>query len=139
MTEAPAPRRASSPTTSTTRSPNELCLVWSCDLERLWGDKWTGFGVYGNFNLAYPTTNGDRFLQGAGSICGTYAINDNLGVFAEYYVVRPAAKGTDAAHSIDCGTTYLLNDRIQLDARVGVGLNRTADNAYVGVGISFLF
>lgn len=124
---------------SSRRAEPTLKLIWSYDLEKLWGENWKGFGVYGNFNLAYPTTNGDRFLQGAGSICGTYAINDKLGVFAEYYVVGPAAKGTDAAHSIDFGTAYLLNNRTQLDARVGFGLNRAADNVFVGVGISFLF
>lgn len=124
---------------SSRRAEPTIKLIWSYDLEKLWGDRWKGFGVYGNFNLAYPTTNGDRFLQGAGSVCGTYAINDKLGVFAEYYVVGPAAKGTDAAHSIDVGATYLLNRRTQLDARMGFGLNRTADNAYVGVGVSVLF
>lgn len=124
---------------STRRAEPTGKLIWSYDLEKLWGESWKGFGLYGNFNLAYPTTNGDRFLQGAGSICGTYAVTDRLGVFAEYYVVGPAAKGTDAAHSIDFGTTYLLNDRVQLDARVGFGLNRTADNVFVGAGVSFLF
>ncbi len=114
-------------------------LIWSYDLEKLCGDKWKGFGVYGNFNYAYPTTDGERFSQGAGSICGTYAITDKLGVFAEYYVVGPAAKGTDAAHSVDFGTSYLIDNRVQLDARVGFGLNKTADNAFAGVGISFLF
>ncbi len=116
-----------------------LKLIWSYDLEKLWGDNWKGFGVYGNFNLAYPTTNGDRFVQGAGSICGTYAINDKLGVFAEYYVVGPNSKGTDAAHYADFGAAYLLNNHIQLDARLGIGLNQEADNMFVGIGISFLF
>jgi hypothetical protein len=124
---------------SSRRAEPTIKLIWSYDLEKLWGDNWRGFGVYGNVNLAYATTNGDRFLQGAGSICGTYAVNDMLGVFAEYYVVGPAAKGTDAAHYFDFGGAYLLSNRVQLDARVGFGLNRTADNVYVGVGISFLF
>lgn len=124
---------------SSRRAEPTIKLIWSYDLAEAWGEDWKGFGVYGNLNLAYPTTNGERFLQGAGSICGTYAITDRWGVFAEYYVVGPAAKGTDAAHSIDCGTAYLLNDRVQLDARVGFGLNRAADNVFVGVGISFLF
>jgi hypothetical protein len=124
---------------SSRRAEPTIKLIWSYDLAKAWGDDWKGFGVYGNVNLAYPTTSGERFLQGAGSICGTYAITDRLGVFAEYYVVGPAAKGSDAAHSIDCGTAYLVSDRVQLDARVGFGLNRTADNMFVGVGISFLF
>lgn len=114
-------------------------LIWSYDLEKLGGECFKGFGVYGNFNIAYPTTNGERCLQGAASICGTYAISSRLGVFAEYYVVGPTAKGTNAAHSVDFGTAYLIGDRVQLDARVGFGLNRAADNMFAGVGISFLF
>ncbi|MBY0112921.1 MAG: transporter [Phycisphaerales bacterium] len=124
---------------SSGRAEPTIKLIWAYDLEKLWGDRWKGFGVYGNVNLAYPTTDGDRFVQGAASACGTYAINDTIGVFAEYYLLGPAAKGTDAAHSIDVGGTYLINTRTQLDARMGFGLNRTADNVYVGVGISVLF
>jgi hypothetical protein len=47
--------------------------------------------------------------------------------------------GTDAAHYVDFGGAYLFCNRVQLDARLGFGLNRTADNASVGVGISCLF
>lgn len=49
------------------------------------------------------------------------------------------ADGGDAAHYADIGAVYLLKNRVQLDARVGFGLNKDADNVYAGVGISFLF
>lgn len=114
-------------------------LIWAYNLEQLVGDRFKGLSLYGNLNLACPTTDGDRFLQGAASVAVAYALSPTVSLFAEYYVVGPASKGDDAAHAIDFGGAYLLNNRVQLDARVGFGLNDTADNFLVAVGISFLF
>lgn len=124
---------------STQRAEPTLKLIWSYDLQKLWGDSFKGFGVYGNVNLGWPNSDGDRFTQGAASICGTYAVTDRFGLFTEYYSVFPAGKNTEEAHSVDFGVSYLLTPRVQLDARVGFGLNDEADNTFVGVGISFLF
>lgn len=124
---------------STQRAEPTLKLIWAYDLEKLWGSSFKGFGVYGNVNLGWPNSGDERFTQGAASICATYAVTDRFGLFAEYYSVFPAGKDTDEAHSVDLGVSYLLTPRVQLDARVGFGLNDEADNAFVGVGISFLF
>lgn len=124
---------------STRHAEPTIKLIWSYDLEQVWGTGWKGLGVCGNLNLAYPTTDSDRFIQLAGSVCVTYALTDKTGLFAEYYVVGPASKGTDAAHSVDFGISYLVDPRVQLDARIGCGLNNQADNLFVGTGISFLF
>lgn len=114
-------------------------FIWSYDLGTALGDSWKGFGAFGNLNLTYASTSGDRFLQGAASFGASYAITSSTSVFAEYFVVGPNAKGADAAHSFDFGGAYLLTNRIQLDARVGFGLNQEADNLFAGVGVSFLF
>ncbi len=92
-----------------------------------------------NAILTYASSNSERFLQGAGSVSISYAATDTLSVFAEYFVVGPHFKATDAAQTIDFGAAYLLTNRIQFDARVGFGLNREADNLFAGMGISFLF
>lgn len=107
-------------------------FIWSYDL----GDGW---GVYGNLGLAYPSTNGDRFLQGQAGVCLTKTLNEMWSVFGEYYVFGPNVKGSDAAHYIDVGAAYLITPRIQLDGRVGFGLNQEANNFFTGFGISFLF
>lgn len=114
-------------------------FIWSYDLGAALGDSWKGFGVCGNVNLSYATTSGDRFLQGAASFSASYALTDSASVFAEYFVVGPNSKGSDAAHAIDFGGAYLLNRRTQLDARVGFGLNQESDTLFVGAGVSFLF
>lgn len=130
---------AGSQSASSRRAEPLVKLIWSYDLQKLLGDDFAGFGVYGNLNLGWPTSDGERFLQGAASICSTYAITDRLGVFAEYYAVFPATKGTGPAHSIDLGASYLLTPRVQLDARVGFGLSDRADNVFTGFGVSVLF
>jgi len=107
-------------------------LIWSYDL----GDGW---GIYGNLGLAYPTTNGDRFLQGQAGVCVTKTLDDKWSVFGEYYVFGPNAKGADAAHYMDVGAAYIITPRIQIDGRVGFGLNQEANNVFTGFGISFLF
>jgi hypothetical protein len=107
-------------------------FIWSYDLGK-------GWGLYGNLALAYPTTAGDRFLQGQAGACLTYTINDKWSLFGEYYMFGPNTKGSDAAHYLDGGAAYLITPRVQLDGRVGFGLNKEANNFFTGFGISFLF
>jgi hypothetical protein len=92
-----------------------------------------------NGNIKYASTDRARFIQGAGSVQASYAFTDKLSLFGEYFVVGPREKGTDAAHSVDFGGSYLLDPRVQLDARIGAGINNAADNFFVGAGISVLF
>jgi hypothetical protein len=107
-------------------------FIWSYDLGQ-------GWGLYGNLALAYPSTAGDRFLQGQAGACLTYTINEKWSVYGEYYVFGPNSKGTDAAHYVDFGAAYLITPRTQLDARVGFGLNQEANNVFTGLGFSVLF
>ncbi len=116
-----------------------LKLLWSYDLGTSFGDKWKGFTLGGNANIAWPTTAGDRFTQGQGSIYLSFPVVDRLTGFVEYYVIGPNSKDSDEAHYADFGGVYLLDNRVQLDARVGFGLNDEADDVYFGMGISFLF
>ncbi|MCC6678895.1 MAG: transporter [Phycisphaerales bacterium] len=114
-------------------------LIWASDLGQAIGDPWKGFTLGGNFNLAFPTTDGDRFTQGQASLYLSFPIADRWTGFAEYYILGPNTKDNDAAHYTDFGATWLIHTRIQLDGRIGVGLNQEADNFFAGLGISFLF
>ncbi len=98
-----------------------------------------GFSVGGSASVIYASTDGDRFVQGAGSVLVGYSISDRIGAFAEYFLISPNTKGSGTVHYVDFGATYLLTDQIQLDATVGFGLNDEADKFFVGGGVSFLF
>ena len=102
-------------------------------------DMGSGFSLVSNANLTYATTDGARFLQGAGSAALWYAATDKVSFFLEYFVVAPNSKGTNAANSIDFGGTLLLGNRVQLDASVGFGLNEQANNVFTSFGVSVLF
>ncbi len=107
-------------------------LIWSYDLGK-------GWSIYGNAGVGYLSSGGDHFTQGQGGVCVGYTINDKWSVYGEYYMFGPNSKGTDAAHYADVGAAYLITPRIQLDVRVGAGLNEEANNMFTGVGVSFLF
>ncbi|MGH7133135.1 MAG: transporter [Phycisphaerales bacterium] len=116
-----------------------LKFIWSYDLGLSFGDDWKGFTLGGNANVAWTSTNGRRFTQGQGSVYLNVPTFDRASAFVEYFVLGPNTKGGDAAHYIDFGGAYLLTDVLQLDGRVGFGLNKEVDNFFVGFGVSFLF
>ncbi len=108
-------------------------LIWQYDLGK-------GWGVYGNFNIAYATTSGSgRFVQGQAGVCVTYAPTDKLSFYGEFFTFAPNAKGTSPAYYIDFGGAYLLTNRVQIDARAGFGMGRQSNNFFTGAGISVLF
>lgn len=114
-------------------------FLWSYDLSKCLGEGWTGATLGGNANIAWPTANGDHFAQGQFSAFISFTPIERTSVFVEYFALAPSAPGEPTAHYIDFGGAWLVTDRVQLDARVGFGLNRSADNVFVGVGLSVLF
>jgi hypothetical protein len=98
-----------------------------------------GYGLGGNLIASYPYDGQQRFDQVGASVYGTKALDDRTTVFGEYYVVSPYANGTGPAHTVDGGVLFLVSGTVQLDARVGFGLNDEADDVLAGAGISFLF
>ncbi|MBK9385928.1 MAG: transporter [Planctomycetes bacterium] len=107
-------------------------LLWSSGLP-------AGFGLGGNLNAAFPTQANERFSQLAGSLYATYAPSARWSVFAEGFFVAPPSDGASTAYSCDAGVLYLLSARVQLDARVGFGLNGVAEDFFAGVGVSWRF
>jgi hypothetical protein len=98
-----------------------------------------GYGLGGNLIVSYPYDGEQRFDQVAASVYGTKALDDRTTLFGEYYVVTPYANGTGPAHTVDGGVLFIASRTVQLDARIGFGLNDEADDCFVGAGISFLF
>lgn len=66
-----------------------------------------------------------------------YKITDKWSGFSEF--VYRKAESQDYEYGLGTGVMYALNDRVQLDASVGVDLNG-ADKSYTsGLGVAFLF
>ena len=108
----------------------ELKLLWAYDLSET-------FSLAGNINVGVPTQDGHRFVQASASLVLGIQLSDTWGSYVEYFGFYPNTDTTDAAHYINGGFTYLVNDNLQLDIRVGFGLNEEADDFFTGVGLSW--
>jgi hypothetical protein len=64
------------------------------------------------------------------------ALSDVLGGFLEYYgYVQDSDYGPNTSY-VNTGITFLATDDLQLDGRVGFGLNSIDPDYFVGAGIS---
>ncbi len=107
----------------------ELILLWAYDLT-------DSLAIAGNVGFALPTENGSRFFQTSASVSIAIAVTDRLGAYAEYFGFYPNTEGSDSAHTINGGLTYLISNDFQIDVRIGAGLNEEADDFFTGVGFA---
>ncbi len=88
-----------------------------------------------NAGVAFPTAGGDRFDQILASVSLGIAATDRLGVFVETYGFSEEEPDGDSTQYVDTGVTYGLTDNLQLDARIGFGLNDPSPERFVGAGV----
>lgn len=87
-----------------------------------------------NLGVAFPTVDGDRFDQFLASATLGIAATDRLGIFVETFGFSEEEPGGEATQYVDGGVTFSLTDDLQLDARIGFGLNDPSPERFVGVG-----
>jgi len=114
------------------------------EIEPLFGllasyDFGNGLSLVSNLNLAFPTEDGSHFEQGQASLALWFPIVDRVTGFIETYTLFPNSRGGHEAWYLNLGGTWLLDDRVQLDAGIGIGLDKDADDFSASIGISFLF
>jgi hypothetical protein len=71
------------------------------------------------------------------SISPSLTIAEGLSVFAECYGFSTEKSNSD--YRADIGCAYLVNDDMQVDFSVGVGLNTVAPDSFVAFGLSWRF
>lgn len=65
------------------------------------------------------------------------SMTDRLGSFVEFFGDVPTGSGSGGpANSFNGGFTYLLKENVQLDVVSGVGLSGSAEDWFIGCGIS---
>lgn len=101
------------------------------------------FSLSSNLNYAYAVDgalDGDNRLHQIGAtLSGGLSITDRLGSFLEWYGFSEETKDGPSTHYVDGGVTWLINDDLQVDARVGTGLNDADPDWFVGVGAGVRF
>ena len=88
-------------------------------------------------NAAVADDNED-YREWAQSLSWGIAVGQRSGLYAEWYAFVPSGlEGASGQHYLNSGLTWLANDDLQWDVRVGVGLNDAAEDMYVGAGMVF--
>ena len=108
-----------------------LKLLWAKDLNDT-------FGIAGNVNFVSAVADGDRFFEIQSSETLGIGLSETVGFYLEHFGLYPA-ESTDVStttHFINGGFTYLVHEDLQLDARVGRGLNDAADDLFAGAGVT---
>lgn len=93
-------------------------------------------GVGANLGYAHASDGGRRFDELTASGALSYGVSDATGVYVEYFGLYRPAGGPGDENFLDGGVTRRLGPDLQLDARLGVGLDGPDPDYLVGVGVS---
>jgi hypothetical protein len=105
----------------------KLCLGWELT-DRL--------ALASNINSTVVSEGGSQFHQFSGSVSFGYTLTDKVASYFEWFAFLPGAFGAGNSNFLNGGFTYLVNNDLQLDLRVGVGLNGVREDYFVGFGVS---
>lgn len=92
-----------------------------------------------NLGCAYLTDSGERFTQCFASASAGLQLGDEVGAFFEGYAFNRESANGSATEYLDTGLSYLVSKDLQLDVRVGAGLNAPRPSWFTGLGASFRF
>lgn len=122
------------PTGSGSDFDAEVLLGWNYEID-------ARMSLAGNLGFGIPTDleTGDQFAQGVASVMCSRVVGDVTSVFGELYTNFPAADDESAAFVLQSGVVHRLNDDMQVDFRLGVGLNDEAPDWLFGLGFAYRF
>lgn len=91
----------------------------------------------GSTQLNRSSDDGDTYYEFAQSWTFGYSITDRLSAYTEWFCLIPSgAAHAPTEHYANGGFTWLLNNNVQFDIRVGTGLSKGAEDFFTGVGCS---
>jgi hypothetical protein len=99
----------------------------------------TPFSLYGNLGYGSIYNEVGRAGRAWTSAAGWWALNPHVALFAEGLAVgRVSGSGSGTTgDNVDGGVTYMINDRLQIDLRLGRGLGgETSRERFVGAGFA---
>ncbi|MCH8047766.1 MAG: transporter [Planctomycetes bacterium] len=97
-------------------------------------------GGSSQLNKAIDGTTSNEYYEFAQSWTIAYSLTDRLGAYTEWFAFIPSGADTERnKHFFNGGFTFLVNNDLQLDAFAGLGLNRNAEDYFVGTGVSKRF
>lgn len=97
------------------------------------------FGLGANVGYTYAMGEEEQFHQLLASLSAGFSVSGRLGSYLEWYGFSEETVDGPTTHYVDGGVSYLINDDLIVDARVGTGLNDADPDWYVGVGAAVRF
>lgn len=97
--------------------------------------------TFGGSSQGLSTVDDNRhtYLTLAQSLTVGYTLTERVGAYTEWFAFFPSgatAPGVGPEHYLNGGFTFRPVPYLQFDVRAGVGLNRRADDFFVGSGVS---
>ncbi|HEX3131543.1 MAG TPA: transporter [Thermoanaerobaculia bacterium] len=96
------------------------------------------FGVGANLGGSYEAGD-DRFVQAFASLSAGFDVTDRLGTYVEWYGFSEEEKDGPSTNYVDGGISFLINNDLIVDARIGTGLNDADPDWFAGVGGAIRF
>ena len=90
-----------------------------------------------NLGAAYVSDGGEQYAELAATVAAGFGLTQKLGAYVELFGFLPEDDGGPESSYFDAGLTRLLSNDLQLDVRVGVGLDRDAADYFAGVGVAW--
>jgi hypothetical protein len=94
------------------------------------------FGVTTNAGYVYAANGAARAHRVLATLAGSYAVTSKIGAFAEYAGSQLTTGASTRTEYVDAGFTFVPVASVQLDVRVGQGLNGAADDRFFGLGVT---
>ncbi|HEX6864665.1 MAG TPA: transporter [Thermoanaerobaculia bacterium] len=97
------------------------------------------FSLGSNLNYVYAMDGDERLHQLGATLSGSLSLTDRLGAYLEWFGFSEETEDGPSTHYANTGVTWLINNDLQVDARVGTGLNDADPDWFVGVGAGVRF
>ncbi len=87
-----------------------------------------------------PARRSDSFERYHQSLVGFYSLAERTTLFSEWYILMPTESASNRPlNYMDAGLLYRLSPNMQLDVRIGLGLNGQPGELFTGAGFSVRF
>jgi hypothetical protein len=111
-----------------------LILPLAVELPAGWG-----MGVMTEVDVLRNSGNRGYHAEFINSITFSHAIVGDLSGFVEFFSAISTEEEQDWVGTVDCGLTYLINENLQLDCGINIGVSRAADDYNPFAGLTWRF
>lgn len=92
-----------------------------------------------NLIYGYPADGGERFHQFGATLSAGFSLTDRMGLYVETFGFNKESADGSSTRYVDGGVTFGVSNDLQLDARVGLGLDDPSPNWFAGIGAAVRF